>query len=109
MVLTEVGGSTALTAGGGETTLYDTGVVSVNNFAFSVFLNTLVSGDTLTIKVYKLDVTGGVTRVVYNFSYNGAQSSAPTCEIPYITATQFKVTATLTGTSHTVNWNRYNM
>lgn len=107
MALTETGGSTSVTAGGGETTLYDSGSVAVNNWAFTLFTDIMGSGDAVTLKVYKKDATAGTVKLVYTFSVSGTQTEA--IEVPYISATQFKVTLTLTGTTRTFNWNRYNM
>lgn len=109
MVDTETPGSTAITAGGGETTLFDTGTVTLNTFWAILYLNSsgMSGSDTITINVYCRDSgTPTSNQLIYTDSRTGAQTQA--MFIPPITSTQYKVTITLTGTNRTFVWARYN-
>jgi hypothetical protein len=100
-------GAQAVTAGGGETTLFDDSASGLTDHSCVVFINnaSMATGDTLIIKVYMKDEQGASMQLLYSWTVSGAQTEA--LNVPPIYTSEYKVTLTLTGTNRTFNWVRF--
>lgn len=98
------GNSTAITAGGGETTLAT--ITSAGVYQFSIDLNVLAAGDVLEVRIYTKVRTGATSRVAWMAVYQNAQSAdnMNVYSPPLMITTEYKVTVTLTGTNRTFVW-----
>jgi len=97
------GNATALTAGGGETTLST--LTSAGTYQFSADLSVLSGSDILEIRIYTKIRSGGTSRVAWMGVYGPRSTDDQNIySPPLMCPNEFKVTATLTGTNRTLTW-----
>jgi len=71
---------------------------SLNHFATYIFANAMQNGDRLTIRVFVKDDQGAITRKYLDVEIIDAQIT-PAVFIPFVPATQYRITIQRTGGS----------
>jgi hypothetical protein len=102
MTITFTNGTT--TADGTEQTLWD--VTSDDHFSGAIFTHNMLSGDTLEIRQYILDINASTMRLYAINTLSGAQT-ATAFYLPFLATKEHKVTIKQTaGTNRAYTWYR---
>jgi hypothetical protein len=102
-------GTQTNTVGGGETSLAT--VNAAGTYVLSLDTNALAAGDVLEVRVYKMTLTSGTSRVAYETAYYGAQPSDDLIKVSLpiantltdTTAIEFTLSQTF-GTARAIPW-----